>query len=262
MQKIFYSFVLVVLLLIHTSLFSSESSISLKCNKEYAYFSPPLHWDLIDPKFLSKSVKIGFTGKRNKDFAPSINLATEKVQLSLEDYVKAVKKLHSSKSNFVLNQSNTCRDLGELNCNTGTGRLLEIESFSPAGPVRLFQFIIVKDSTAYILTACHLKSEIQKDYKAIMECFKSFSTSSDPLGNLPILDKKEKIQALWDTCKKELNSFSDFTSKARFFSSSDYQKRFWVPLQNYILKECKELGPVWQLSVIEEIKEDLLTLSP
>jgi hypothetical protein len=119
----------------------------------HCYFIPPQGWDLADPAKLSPRVKICFLGKSSKNLLPSINLASEEVDISLKAYVDIVKR-------DCENDPNThWRDLGKYTTRLGEGRLTEREVTTECGLSRQVQLIVIKDSMAYILTAAALKTD-------------------------------------------------------------------------------------------------------
>ena len=72
-------------------------------------------------KDLSSSVCIGFLGSgKNPYFRPSLNLASEEVDLSLKEYRAGGEKLHKQTPLLQI------RDLGSSSCKMGPSHLLEL----------------------------------------------------------------------------------------------------------------------------------------
>src|SRR5579872_5748842 len=94
---------------------------------KHCTFIPPSGWEIAQLKNPSPHVKVGFIGKGTGEFRPSINLAEEDVDVSLKEYVKAVKELQ------LADPTTKWRDLGKLPMQSGTGRLTEMSNSSPWG---------------------------------------------------------------------------------------------------------------------------------
>lgn len=206
------------------------------------YFIPPKNWDLADPKLMSGRVKIGFLGKNKKGFSPSLNLAVEEnIGVSIGEYLKIVKKLHEE------DHQNTWRELGKVRTNAGPARLTQIDSQTEFGAVRILQLILLKEDTAYILTAAALKEEFAELYQDIQTAFRSITITANLLEAIPepsrrdsILQKKDLLVKAW-----------------REKGEGDFQKAHWVPFQNFIVKSTADMGAHWQLLMLESVKRDL-----
>ncbi len=133
-------------------------------------FTPPPGWEMAKLKNPSPYLKLGFLGKGEKEFRPSINLSVEEgVGVSLKEYVKAVKEIQKEDPTAQL------RDLGPFAVKSGSGRLLEIASTSPWGEIRMLQLLFVEGGKAYILTAAALKGDFVKIQSDILQSFQSLS---------------------------------------------------------------------------------------
>jgi hypothetical protein len=195
-----------------------------------AYFTPPSGWEGAQPKHLSPHVHVGFLGKGKSDFRPSINFASEEVDVSLKDYVKAVKELHKADPNM------KWRDLGKFVSKAGEGRLAEIGTTSPWGDVRLLQLIVVKDKMAYILTGSALKSESIELQSELLQAFQSLTVAADLFESL-------------EPAKKQL--FSRLLSQLK---GAEPESAAWKELQT-ALKGCPEMGDYWPLLVLNEARK-------
>jgi len=151
--------------------FAKQHSTSIEKAVENAsvsecFFLPPKNWEIADPRSLSPRVKIAFIKNTGKGLCPSINLAVEQTQVSLSDYLKAVKAIHEQDRN------NRWRALGKVRTAAGLAQLTEIDSSSEWGSVRLLQLILLKSGTAYVLTAAALKEEFSDFYKEFQSAFR------------------------------------------------------------------------------------------
>ena len=181
-------------------------------------FTPPPGWEIAQLKTPSPYVKIGFIGRGTSEFRPSMNLSTEEVDVSLKEYVKAVKELH------LADPAATWRDLGKLSMKAGTGRLVEMSGASPYGETKILQAFFVKSEMAYILTAAILKEDFPKIQAELLKSFQSLNVLDDLWAPAPDL----------------------FASLGR-----GKQEEEWQKVQDTV-KSLPELGPYWQFLVLQE----------
>jgi len=207
-----------------TKIFTLLLLISPLLADDFVYFTPPKGWELANPETLSMRVKAAFLGKSNRGFPPSINLALEETDASLPVYMEAVKKIYQADPN------SKWRDLGRFNTAFGEGRLSELETKAELGVARIVQLIVIKNKTAYILTTSALKDEFSKYYKAFDEAFASFTMTNDLANGLKAPEKKARFQQLMQNLTPE--SFETF--------------------QKTIINDFTEIGPYWQILVIQE----------
>jgi hypothetical protein len=199
------------------------------------YFRPPTDWELVHPKQYTEHVQIGFVGKTSGQFRPSINLAIEKVDVSLKEYVKAVKKIHTAEP------GTKWRDLGKFPMQAGEGRLTEITSTSPFGEIKQLQALFVKDDMAYILTAAAPKEEMLKLTNDLLKSLGSLSLTPDLLDSVEG-KKKEDLKA----------AFSALGAV-----TATEQAKQWEDLQKTVLGTCPEMGSHWHYLVLREGHEKI-----
>ena len=200
---------------------------------ETCFFIPPKGWEIADPKKLSPSVHICFIDKKAKGVPPSVNLATEATSVSLDAYVEAVRKIHAADPNA------KWRDLGSFRAPLGTGRLTELELSTEFGKARLVQLIIMKNQRAYILTASALKTEFSKYYKTFDQVLHSLQSTTDLVKSYP----KERLLLLEEA----------ISSLTKDLDWKDFEKK--------IINDFTEMGPYWQILVLNEMHSKLLTTS-
>lgn len=208
---------------------------------EYAFFTPPKKWEIVDPKALSPRVKMGFVGSTRKELRPSLNLAVEEVALDTNEYVAAVRKVHES------NPNNRWRDLGKFSTPAGDARLTEIESKKEGANVRLLQLILVKKGTAYIITASALKEEFSLFYEDFKSAFRSFEVTSDLIGAVPDPSQREMLKKLCTGLKE--------TSRTK--TPEAFQKEDWISFQNVILQNFSNMGAFWQVLMLQSQQQNL-----
>ncbi len=158
-------------------------------NADYCYFVPPKGWEIVNPQKLTGRVQVQFLGKSSKGFYPSLNLAFEEVNLTMPEYLKAVKKIHEADRN------NTWRDLGKIPTKAGVAHLTQIDSATASGTVRILQVLFLKDHTVYILTGSALKEEFAAYYKEFEKAFKSLTVTGDLVSTVPQAERQEKLKA-------------------------------------------------------------------
>lgn len=203
----------------------------------FAYFLPPSDWELADPSTLSPHVLVGFIGKSKNGFCPSLNLAEEDVEISMEEYLQVVKKIHER------HPHTRWRDLGRFTCKAGAGRLTEIDTRTEWGQVRLLQMMFLHENRIYILTAAASKEEFSQLYISFRDAMRSLTVTDDLLS-----------------CAQE-NKRSDLEEKTLelFLRSQDkeeeFEKRVWLPFQQTVINDHKDMGACWQLFFLRQIRE-------
>lgn len=200
---------------------------------KFCYFIPPKGWELADQSKLSPRVKICFLGKSSSSLLPSVNLATEEVDISLKAYVDIVKRDCESDPNCLF------RDLGKYKTSLGEGRLTEREVKTKWGTSRQVQLIVIKDKEAYILTASALKEEFSRHYQEFERVLQSLTWTDDLTALVAPSDKKESLRQL--------------------IGNLQIQKEAWEPFQQKIINDFTEMGPYWQILLLRDIQHQLLT---
>ena len=245
---------LLVLCLILSGCFQqqNEKAISFQAKEiaptqreaQFCYFIPPKGWELADQTKLSPRVKICFIGKSSNYLLPSVNLATEEVNVSLKTYVDIVKKDCESDPNCLF------RDLGQYNTSLGEGRLTEREVKTQWGVSRQVQLMVIKDQRAYILTAGALKEEFSRHYQDFEAVLKSLTITNDLAEGVTSPEKKELLSSLI----KDLYQ----RGQAADFDSNIFQKESWLPFQQKIINDFTEMGPYWQILMLRDVQYQLL----
>lgn len=129
-------------------------------------FIPPASWTLTDPKTLPPPVKSMAVGKGSCEYPPSLNLTTEKFSGTLKEYLKIVKTINQK-------MGDEWKDLGTIQTEAGIASLSQVDVRSKWGIERMMHVIIVREGTAYILTAAALKTEFPNFYKEFFQSMKS-----------------------------------------------------------------------------------------
>lgn len=203
-------------------------SIFAFANAKHCTFIPPSGWEIAQLKNPSSHVKIGFIGKGTGEFRPSVNLATEDVDVSLKEYVKAVKELQQT------DPTTKWRDLGKISMQSGVGRLTEMSNPSPWGELKVLQAFFVADEKAYILTAAVLKADFPKFQSELLKTFQSLRLSEEIWTPIENSEKRAEFENLFAT-----------------LGSSAEKDLEWEKLQEQVGFQA-ELGPYWQYIALKE----------
>jgi hypothetical protein len=200
---------------------------SLLKAEAFSYFTPPKEWEIASPENKQSHVRIGFLGKGKKDFRPTLNLAVEKVgEISLVDYLKAVKEIHTR------NPQNRWRQLGKIRTYSGEATLTEIDTKTESGELRMMQMVFLHENNAYIVTAAALKEEFANYYREFQTAFESFTLTQDLFAMIPGEERQKLL-------KKE---FSELKNNKENLSA--FEKR--------VVKDYGDMGGLWQLLLFEE----------
>ena len=196
-------------------------------------------------------MKICFIGKSSNNLLPSVNLATEEVDISLKAYIDIVKSDCERDPNCVW------RDLGKYNTPLGEGRLTEREVKTKWGVSRQIQLIVIKDTRAYILTAGALKEEFSRHYQEFEAVLKSLTITKDLTASLNSIEKKELLQKLIGNLQTEFAAMTTAVSMQQAFESKNFQKEFWKPFQQKIINDFTEMGAYWQILLLRDVQHQL-----
>ncbi|NGX60727.1 MAG: hypothetical protein K940chlam9_00195 [Chlamydiae bacterium] len=132
--------------------------------------TPPKGWERIDdPEQLPQKVSLIYIGAGKGQFTPSLNVATEKTSLPLQEYISLAKSYHESQPDT------RCTSLGKIQAKCGQMELIQIDSPSQWGRVRFLQAICIHEEIAYVVTA----TSLQEEFASLVPLFhKSFQTFS------------------------------------------------------------------------------------
>jgi hypothetical protein len=195
--------------------------------QEHCFFIPPEGWMPAAKENLSPLVKVGFLDPKNFGFRASLNLAEEEIDCNLEEYLEAVKNIHTN------DHHNIWSNLGHYPTKAGPAVLTQIDSTSSWGSIRILQLILVRDTKAYVLTAAASKKQFSKYLSAFKAAFNSLTITEDLFSAVSDTKKREKVKEL----------------QTAYFNGEEAS---WENFQNEILHGFKELGAHWQALIISE----------
>lgn len=140
----------------------------------------PKGWDKIqDRSQLPAKIAVMFVGSKKGSFAPSINLATEKSNLSIEEYLKEAEKYHSAVAGTVVTS------LGRLTTKAGELNLIQIDRPTSWGEVRFIQGALIRENEAYVITATCLNEDFPQLSKTIFSTMQSLTLPELKEKNIP-----------------------------------------------------------------------------
>ncbi len=197
---------------------------------------PPQGWEYAVPRNCSACIRMGFLGKGSASFRPSLNLATEEVEVNLKQYVRAAKAMQLEEPGTIW------RDLGAFTARAGEGRLIEITRESPIGTVKMLQFLLIKGNTAYIATGAASKKDFPDHRSLFTQAFRSLQVA-DHLFSLLSEEEKQPLAQWFARLEAPLDSEGE-------------KKALWENLQKIVLGK-KGLGTYWQFLVLKEGREKL-----
>lgn len=201
-----------------------------------ALFNPPRTWQSAQPKKPSDFVQIAFVSKESFSFRPSINIAMEEIDVSLKEYVKAVKEIHSRES------GTKWRDLGKFSMKGGVGRLTEMTSQTPFGETKILQAILVREKRAYLLTASALKKDFPSLQKEILSSLQSLALYENLFAAIPDLAKQMRLADFFASLG------SRDPGENRVIAKQKQLKR----LLTEILEGYPEMGGHWEFLALKE----------
>lgn len=220
-----------------------------------SFFVPPKGWEIADPRTFSPHVQLAFLKNTGKGFCPSINLAVEETDVSLSEYLKAVKAIHEQ------DKGNHWRLLGKVRTPAGLAQLTEIDSTTAFGPVRLLQLILLKEGHAYVVTAAALREEFSNFYKEFQTSFRSLTITSDLFANIPQLDLRENLKQaqakLYSAAEERLRSQENIPN---LLEDPAFREKHWTVYQKTVLSDFEEMGAYWQILVLRSAYEKLTAL--
>lgn len=130
-------------------------------------FVPPLGWMVADPARLSRHVRFMVLGQGSGLYPPTINLATEPFNGTLQDYLKIVKDINKSKGS-------RWKSLGNIQTKSGPASLSQAEATTQWGDVRMLHLITLHNGTVHIVTATAMKDEFPSYYPQFFKALQSF----------------------------------------------------------------------------------------
>ena len=191
---------------------------------DICYFIPPANYAIVDSKTLPSQVLIGFVKKSHEQFKPSINLATEKIKGSFDEYILAVKNMYHSKRNTFV------KDLGFIQTKKGPAKLLEITKKIDSLTIYQLQQIFFFKNQIYILTAAFSKTDFLKEKDEIVKAFASLNIIENLLDEISCEEQKQLNQII-----KKTKSFKKL--KIHFKENYSHLGLYWKYLTLKTIQE-------------------------
>ena len=221
------------------------SFFSLLSAEPFCYFVPPKGWKMIEPSQLSSTTLIAFVAPSHEPFRASINLGSEKTNVSLQDYIEAVKKRFSSK------REHEWKSLGYIKTQAGNAHLSSVETKHGFGQTTSLQAILSIDNTIYVMTALSLKEDFSSYYPVFLKTFESFSHCSDLLDSV-LPSQRELLSQKIESVAEAVKKLSEQKKKTSSIPKT-FQKKQFQSFEKYLEKSFKEKGLAWKFLVCQEI---------
>jgi len=199
--------------------------------QSYHFFIPPDNWKLADPKKLSPMVEVCFLGKGKTSFYPSVNIATEEIDISAKEYMSIVVKMHKNDPNIEF------RALGKIKTKAATADLFELTTKTNFGLVKMLQMVVIKDKKVFVLTGSMHIDEFKTLSKSILRTFQSFQIVDNLTDCVSDQAKKQNLVKAIENLKE----------------SKSIKDKNWKRFEKMVLKDFKELGEFWQLQVMKDV---------
>jgi hypothetical protein len=226
MKKVFF----LILIIFFQNLFADK----------IAYFYCPSNWQIVNPKMYNDLIKISFVKKQKSFFRPSINLALEKTDLTLDEYTQAAKQ------NYMLDEKTTFTLLDEVTLKQGKANICKIDKNSSSIDFDLLQMIFIKDNIAYVMTAASKKNEMVEFYKTYMQSFLSFELIDDIYSLIEDKKKKEELVIY----------VNNFISQSKLLKEKQKQKKL-QSFENYLDKKFENLGKYFTVLLLQTVYKNL-----
>ena len=123
---------------------------------------------MTDQSQLPKKVQMIAISPTKTKFTPSINIASEETEQSLQDYIDTAKLYHENEPDTHVTK------MGQIPTKVGQAQLLQIDRQSDFGPVRFLQAAVIVDQTAYVVTATCLRDDFASYCSTFFDSIKSF----------------------------------------------------------------------------------------
>lgn len=225
-------------------------------------FSPPENWFLADPKALPAHVKIMVVGKGASEYPPSMNLATEKYNGTLKQYLKIIKTINE-------NNGYEWKDLGTIRTEAGEASLSQVDIKSKWGTERLMHVIMLRDGTVYILSAAALKDEFPKFYREFFTAMRSLRINKSVYDMVADNTRRTSLQRtvgeLKHTWKAYYQRFKmqgtvqpgqDLVEAS--FASKEFQEKYWTPFKTTLTRDYADMGNSWQQQMLDHAQDEIL----
>jgi hypothetical protein len=212
-------------------IFFSLQKIHAIDNEKIAFFVSPKNWEIINPKTYPPFIEISLVKKEISTCRPTLNLATQKTNLSLEEYTNEAKKNHITEPNTVY------KILEKINLPDGAANICLINKNTNSIDFEILQMIFVKNYHAYVLTGACRKEEMLENYKIFMNVFTSFRLIDDIFSL--ITDPKIKDELIY-----EVNKMTASCNKENKKNIASFEK--------YIDKKFAKLGKYFQILLIKK----------
>jgi hypothetical protein len=141
---------------------SSDSEL----NEEAPSFEVPSDWTVTDPNEVDSRIVMLATGKGKLTIPPTLNLATEKTEVTLRQYLKIIRE-------NTMAEGREWKEIGNIETVSGTANLSQCDIETKWGKTRLLHAILLRDQVAYVLTASAMDDEFADNYELFFNSLRS-----------------------------------------------------------------------------------------
>lgn len=239
--------------LLSIAIITASALTSSLSAEETLTFTPPAGWGLAPRETLTPAIKVMVVGKGQKEYPPSINLATENWSGTLKDYLKVVKDLNDA-------HSTDFKDLGKVKTEAGEAILTQEDITTKWGDVRQMHLFYLHDGVVYILTSASLKEEFPKYYKEFFSSMTSLRINKGVFDMIADQKRREMLSMASDNLVKAFREMmtSQKMPSNQVFTSAEFQKNFWEPFKNMVMKEYGDMGDNWQNMLLGQMQTTMI----
>lgn len=134
------------------------------------HLDAPKGWDCVsDTAQLPKKVQCIYIGTAQSALRPTLNVAVEPTNETLNNYYAAAKSYHISEPDT------HCNDLGVIITKCGQAKMMQIDRVSTWGNVRFIQASIIIDQVAYVITGTCLREDFSACCATFFDTIQSFN---------------------------------------------------------------------------------------
>lgn len=141
--------------------------------EELMMFTPPSGWRFAEVTSKLKNVRTMVVGTGKRELSPSMNLMVDTYAGTPKEFLKFAKALTEAKGEQL-------KDLGSIQTEAGKASLLQVDSKTEWGDLRMLQVVLLKQGMVYVLTAAALKEEFAQFYPEFFKALRSLRIQPKP----------------------------------------------------------------------------------
>lgn len=139
---------------------------SQTAKEETVQFTPPPGWRYADVSSQLKRVRTMVVGEGKFPLRPSMNLMVDEYPGTKKEYIKLTKAISEA-------SGAEWKDLGSIQTEAGNASLLQEDTKTEWGVMRMMHVVLLRQGMVYILTAAALKDEFSQFYPQFFKSLRS-----------------------------------------------------------------------------------------